>query len=287
MPYSSAYGARIVLLGDSITQMSFSSGGFGAHLSDVYQRRADVFNRGFSGYNTLWILELLQTEEGRREIFGPPDDSKTDIPSGAVRLVTIFLGANDASDSKLNARQHISVRDYRANLKKIVQIARTSCPHAKFIMVGPPPIHHEARLKYQVDRYGKEKASGLLERTLSLSGEYSKACGEVASEMKLPFFDVWKEMQEASPEPKWHEYLSDGLHLSRSGNEFVGKRLEKIIAEKVPEISVTPCKETGLYGNSSSKCDDIPHAGPWHDAITDPDNYQSLFSPKKQKTCGA
>ena len=40
---------QIILLGDSITQLSFSQSGFGCHLSNIYQRRADVLNRGYAG----------------------------------------------------------------------------------------------------------------------------------------------------------------------------------------------------------------------------------------------
>lgn len=45
---------QIVLFGDSITQRSFSVGGWGARLSHHYMRKADVLNRGFSGYNSAW-----------------------------------------------------------------------------------------------------------------------------------------------------------------------------------------------------------------------------------------
>ena len=48
---------KIVLFGDSITQLSFSAKdrGFGCYISDAFQRRADVLNRGYSGYNTDWV----------------------------------------------------------------------------------------------------------------------------------------------------------------------------------------------------------------------------------------
>ena len=51
---------KILLLGDSITQQSFSltTSGWGAGLADWYQRSADVMlliEDGFSGYNSRWI----------------------------------------------------------------------------------------------------------------------------------------------------------------------------------------------------------------------------------------
>ena len=71
------------LFGDSLTQKSFSVGGWGARLANSYQRKADVLNRGYNGYNSRWALYLLQ------KAF--PDQAP--VPS----LVTVFFGANDAA----------------------------------------------------------------------------------------------------------------------------------------------------------------------------------------------
>ena len=50
---------RLVLFGDSITQWSFSDAGWGAKLAHWYARKADVINRGLSGYNTVWAALAL------------------------------------------------------------------------------------------------------------------------------------------------------------------------------------------------------------------------------------
>ncbi len=73
----------IILFGDSITQQGFSSG-WVSLLSNAYTRRADVFNRGFSGYNTRHAVDLLPT------VFGKEMNPNT-------LFVTVFFGANDAS----------------------------------------------------------------------------------------------------------------------------------------------------------------------------------------------
>jgi hypothetical protein len=55
---------------------------FGPALQHAYFRRADVINRGFGGYNTEWLLPVLE-----RQI----------IPSVFnVVLWIILIGANDA-----------------------------------------------------------------------------------------------------------------------------------------------------------------------------------------------
>ncbi|CAN0465067.1 unnamed protein product [Hapterophycus canaliculatus] len=53
-------------------------------LAHWWERRFDVVNRGFSGYNTRWLMPLVE------KIFVPDRDG-----NAPVKLVTIFLGAND------------------------------------------------------------------------------------------------------------------------------------------------------------------------------------------------
>ena len=271
---------KIVLLGDSITQLSFSAtlSGFGAHLADVYQRRADVLNRGFSGYNTDWIIEYLSTSIGQEHIFGASENDRN-----SVRLMTIFFGANDASDKVLNERHHVPLERYKKNLESIHSMAKKSCPNAKFIILSPPPVHHKSRLKYQVDRY-KEKATGKLERTLELSGSYANAAKEVAEHLNVPFLNVWQKMQDASND--WGTFLSDGLHLSKEGNLFVGENIVSLIQTNYPDLIVAPCPFTNHYGNSSSKCAALENFAPFHDEIDhkDPkDAFCNENSRKKQK----
>jgi len=55
------YQDTIVLFGDSLTQMSWNPelGGIGARVADLYARKLDVLNRGYSGYNTDWALPVF------------------------------------------------------------------------------------------------------------------------------------------------------------------------------------------------------------------------------------
>lgn len=280
--------SKIILLGDSITQQAHSAelSGWGTHLADVYQRRADVYNRGFSGYNTEWILKLLETEEGQQDIFGLANvlceedrkrkkdsnrvKSESIVRSSDVSLITVFFGANDASDDKLNPRHHVPLETFKLNLEKIVRLCHKNFGmETKIILITPPPVDHKMRLQYQIDRYGKDNATGKLERTLQLSGLYAEAVVQVANELNLAHLNLWKEMQAARSD--WEKFLSDGLHLSREGNIFVGKRLQQIIKDSFNDISVTACPHTGFYGNSGSKggqgLGKVGGVGPWHDQI--------------------
>lgn len=186
----------------------------------------------------------------------------TSFKNEKVSLLTVFFGANDASDSKLNPRHHVSIQQYKANLKFIANKAQLHCPNAKIIILSPPPVHHKGRLNHQIERYGA-KATGKLERNMILSEQYATAAEEVADELNIPNLNLWKEMQKFD---KWNEYFCDGLHFSEKGNAFVGKSLIKVIFEKFPMLKVEPCPFTGYCGNSSSKSE-LKQFAPWHDEI--------------------
>ena len=280
----------ILLLGDSITQLSFSASlsGWGAHIGDVYQRRADVYNRGFSGYNTDWILRYLESDEGFNDVFSlggdrqkNGNDGSTDGEEGHIKLMTIFFGANDASDEKLNPRQHVPLSRFQSNLRQLADLSKKNFGEKiRIIFITPPPVCHAKRLVFQKQRY-KEKATGDLERTLELSGKYAKAVQDVAEELGYPCLNLWEEMQQSSGEEKktegeeslFSKYLNDGLHLSQEGNIFVGQKLVQVINKSYPELCITPCPITGYHGNSASKAgeaitkDASDKVGPWHDEI--------------------
>lgn len=233
---------KIVLLGDSITQMSFQECGWGATLANVYQRRADVLNRGYSGYNTRWIQNVLD-----------------DIERDDVLFTVVFFGANDASLPAHNFRQFVPVDEYRENLKRIAS-GRGKC-----LFVCPPPVVAEKRLEYQKKRYG-DKATGVLERTNENARLYGDACKEVARELGMPCLDSWTLMTNAQGEDRWKDYLDDGLHLSREGNQFLARHLVDLINISFPEFAVKPDPHTGHFGTSGSSSSLAPH-GLWHDRI--------------------
>ena len=96
----------MIFLGDSITQQGGADGGWVSQLAWRYQRRADVLNRGFSGYNTRWTLAAASSLQ-----LGPHGDAA---------LTVLFLGANDAALHSLNPRQHVPLPEYE---RKCVQKA--------------------------------------------------------------------------------------------------------------------------------------------------------------------
>jgi isoamyl acetate esterase len=232
IPPVSMSRTKIVLWGDSLTQIGFE--GWAAQLANRYQRRADIVNRGMSGYNTSWFLLL-------------PEERLDN-----VALCTIWFGANDASLPELNPHHYVSVPDYQANLRLLVEKAKKllkpSSSHQqgnnnlRILIITPPPVHHEQRFTYQKQRYG-DKATGELERTLENSAAYANACQQVAAELKLPCLNLWEKFQ---TDDNWGRFLSDGLHFSSDGHDFVFKCLEEAIQEHFADLAVAPCPHTAI-----------------------------------------
>ncbi|CAL5441102.1 unnamed protein product [Camellia sinensis] len=228
---------EIVIFGDSITEGSFKSGGWGASLADNYSRKADVVLRGYSGYNTRWALFLLH------RLF--PLGSTT--PPVAT---TIFFGANDAALSgRTSERQHVPTEEYKENLKRIVHHLKECSPAMLVVLITPPPIDEEGcfeqarvldgtttmatsrlakTILYPRSLYGK-KAMELPERTNEVTGVYAKQCVELAKELCLPFINLWSKMQETEGWQK--KFLSDGLHLTPEGNAVVHQEVVRVFNE--------------------------------------------------------
>jgi len=261
--------AKIVLWGDSLTQTCFE--GWGAKLANRYQRRADIINRGMSGYNTKWYLQLPNT-----------DRNLEDCSTSNVALCTIWFGANDASLEEWNPHHYVSLEEYSENLQLLVEKAKKVLKNPPILLITAPPVHHGQRFEYQKERYG-DKATGVLERTLENSGKYAEACEKVATKLGLPCLNLWQAMQEEpatttsnnkgddDKDAHWARYLSDGLHFSPAGHDFVFDRLVSKIQQEFPHLHVEPCALTGQACNSGSTCTGLDTFGPYHDQIDSKD----------------
>lgn len=246
--------SKLLLLGDSLTQLSFE--GWGSDLANMFQRRADVLNRGMSGYNTRWYIRYAE-------------DNGVWDEAGNIMLVTIFFGANDAALLERDPAKHVPLTEFKTNVETIVDKAKSAYPDAKILVIAPPPVHREQRLKFQKDRYG-EKATGIPERTSEHTGKYAAVCREVAETKKVPCLDLFTDMRNAegnSDEDDIGRFFWDGLHFSKTGQKFVYNALTKAIQKHFPGLEVRPCPITGQFNNSSSVCDGIANSGPYHDHI--------------------
>ena len=83
----------------------------------------------------------------------------------------------------------------------------------------------------------EETPGGQLERTNEVAGEYAATCEDVARETNTKCLNLWEIMQQARPDGSWTDFLSDGLHLSAAGNQFVGNALVLKIEQEFPKVT--------------------------------------------------
>ena len=164
LSHHSRYGRPVILaFGDSITEHAWdvSIEGWLAKLGDLYIRRADVLNRGFSGYNTRWGVDIVDSV----------------VVKAAPDFVILFFGANDAVE--VGIVQHVPLDEYIDNLHIIIQRIRKSIPNIDILLITPPPID-ENKL---IERNKLHKKAILLDRTNNRTRMYVQASLEVAKQV--------------------------------------------------------------------------------------------------------
>ena len=212
---------QFILFGDSITQGSHRT--LMAELSDLYQRRLDIVNRGFSGYTAPMGLELLPQFFPDKPSSGP-----------RVRLMTVFFGANDAC---LPGRpQHVPLEEYKDALRQIASFQGIRHHGTRLILIAPGPVD-----EYQI-------SDG--QRTASHTAVYAAVCREIATDLDLPILDLWtifmrkagwKEGDpligslEAPKNEALAALLTDGLHFSDMAYAIVYDELKELIHQRLPD----------------------------------------------------
>ncbi|EKM55905.1 uncharacterized protein PHACADRAFT_174060 [Phanerochaete carnosa HHB-10118-sp] len=210
----------IMLLGDSITEMSTAPFGLCQQLTNVYNRKLDIIVRGFSGYNTAWVLPVFE------KVF-PKRTERQKL--ARIQLLTIWFGANDAAFP--GEHQHVPLDTFKANLSKLIWMVKDPesewySPETHIVLITPPPF-----LRVNVPR-------NTLDRNLAGSRTYAEAVKQVAAQESVVVLDIWNLIWEAAgkKEENLTQFLSDGLHLGKEGYKIVYDALIDAIREHYPEI---------------------------------------------------
>ncbi|XP_033733061.1 isoamyl acetate-hydrolyzing esterase 1 homolog [Pecten maximus] len=199
---------KVVLFGDSITQFSFSNDGcWGSMVADLLQRKCDVINRGFSGYNARWCVKMIP------KVF-------EEFTSSDIAMVTIFLGAND-SNLPANSQQHVPADEYKTHLINMVEkLQAYGIPREKVLLITPPACDVEA--------WGKDCQANdrPCHKCNKAAGLYASLCKEAAMESGTACVDLYTEMMNVTD---WQKLLNDGLHLSTQGSTLLFELLKPFI----------------------------------------------------------
>jgi len=268
----------IILFGDSFTQRAFLPGQWGARLAAWHDRTADVIMRGYSGYNSRWLLEVAPT------VFRSPL---------APALVIVQMGTNDSVRSAplrgrapLASRQHISVEEYEQNLTKIVQLIRTVGDGSACVLLMTPAPIDDAKRQHFEDAGPRQDQLW----TNECVQQYVAACVRVGKQVGAPVVNLYEGFFEASP-AQWCRGMSggtaqfvdgvgeealfgtDGMHPCALGGQVIFQLISAAITDHFPHLQPVNCHAWA----QASPPDRLPLDFPDHKMI-DPNDVASSMA---------
>jgi lysophospholipase L1-like esterase len=209
---------KFLLIGDSNVQYGFSQEGCWVNLmSNFLSRKCDVINRGFAGYNTHYLKEML-----------PNILSEFEVDS--VCGVIVLLGSNDSALRYLN-QQELLVK-YKENLEFILDYltAKWGLSKQKIIFVTPPKID-DLKFKSYTTQMGMKQLH--FDARVKL---FADVCLEFAKSNNLKYLDLNKHME--LKQEAYKELLSDGVHFSTAGSEFFFEHLKPLVNDLTKDIRI-------------------------------------------------
>ncbi|MFS7997731.1 putative SGNH hydrolase-type esterase domain, SGNH hydrolase superfamily [Helianthus anomalus] len=198
---------QFVLFGSSIVQLSFAEQGWGAILADIYARKADVFLRGYSGWNSRQAVQVLD------EVF-PKDDAIQ--PS----LVIVYFGGNDSVRPRPDGlSSHVPLSEYVENMRKISIHLKSLSEKTHVIFLTAPPVNEAQVLQ----------VLGVDGRKNELCQKYADACEKLCQEMGIKAINLCNAFKQHD---NWMATcFTDGMHLSPIGSKIVAKEILKVVKE--------------------------------------------------------
>ncbi|KAL9657524.1 hypothetical protein ABK040_000952 [Willaertia magna] len=248
----------LFLIGDSITEFSLTTeNGYHLELLKWYGSKVDIINRGFSGYTTRLILDLISNHFHKLFFLSSLNSTKEEENKEEEQeiLITICLGSNDASTSN----QHVPIDEYKLNLIKIINLLKNNFKEIlknlklTFLLITPPPVNTKMYDSHCLKTFGTK---GFRENETFC--KYAEKVREIVKEEEkennnLYLVDLWKN--------EWtNECYSDGLHLSNVGYQLFFKSLQKTIIDHVPSFDPNKMSFSHFY---------------WRDAI---DQYNNKYN---------
>jgi len=212
----------VVCIGDSQTQLAWCGGGWLQQLAEHNVRKADIINRGFSGYNTRMLLQVLP-------------DLLSSAEWSRAAVVTLMIGSNDASLEKHNPEQAVPLEEFGDNLLRIVSfILSQGVDKDKLVLVSPPPVLPQVWTQHLNSLPGPGGPHpNCKDNQLTL--RFSEECKAVANKLNLIFVDLFSSMTEAAV--SLPSLLSDGLHLGERGHKLLADLLHPLIEKRLIQHS--------------------------------------------------
>ncbi|KUJ23843.1 SGNH hydrolase [Mollisia scopiformis] len=244
---------QVILFGDSLIQHCTDNlDGFVFHsaVQAHCNRRLDVINRGFSGYNTSQCLRILQdvipsTSCTKIDYFVNPTCPAIYFNNPKLISKLILLGSNDACLPGTTG-QTVNLPQYKANLEAIISFPPLRAHNPTILLCTPPPID-EIHITELDLACGWESGT----RTSENTATYAQVVRDIASaaDEKVVLVDLFASLMEnaISMTPDWkaehgilgsvksgmrgwlEKLLPDGLHMS--GEAY--KVFSKLVVEEI------------------------------------------------------
>ncbi|KAL4572381.1 hypothetical protein LXL04_019155 [Taraxacum kok-saghyz] len=205
---------QFVLFGSSIVQLGFYQDGWGSDLAHHYSRKADIFMRGYSGWNSRQALRVVE------QVFPKDDPVK---PS----LVIVYFGGNDSVLPDPNGESsHVPLPEYVENMKKIATHLQSLSEDIRLIFLTAPPVNEE-QMKEDL---------GIVNRKNALCKIYSHACLTLCDEMNIKAIDLFTLIQKRDD---WlTTSFTDGIHFTPVASAVVANEIRQEIfqADWIPSL---------------------------------------------------
>ncbi|KAL7589151.1 hypothetical protein Lser_V15G39399 [Lactuca serriola] len=198
---------QFVLFGSSIVQFGFYQEGWAADLAHYYARKADIFMRGYSGWNSKQARAVVE------QVF-PKDDAVK--PS----LVIVYFGGNDSVlPDPQGLSSHVPLDEYVENMRNIATHLQSLSDTTRLIFLTAPPVNEEQM---------KEDLK-ITNRKNELCKEYSDACLTLCKEMNIKAIDLFTLIQQR---PDWlTTSFIDGIHFTPAASATVASEIRLTISQ--------------------------------------------------------
>lgn len=208
---------KLVTLGDSITRAVRQGVGptetFTVYLGSELRARgyqAQSVNMGIGGEQTNQALVRLEK----------------DVLSQQPTAVTIMYGTNDSYQYKGEPAPRITIDEYRANLKQLIQ--RIKAAGAVPILMTPP-------------RWAKGGKNGVGDDPNIFLEKYVPVCRELAKEEKIPLVDHYQIWTEADSKGiNIAEWTTDLYHPNPAGQRLMADAILPVLLKALSQTDKKP-----------------------------------------------
>jgi lysophospholipase L1-like esterase len=244
---------RVLFLGDSVTFQGYPKMAETLLGQSAFKFNVEVINLSLPGFSSHQGLRLVELEGDRIpadlvliaygwndhwQARGTPDHLKkavvakspvhkaTEILFHRSRLAqgARYVAAKVRSKDEFLGELRVPAERFRDNLEKIGNYwqGRGAAP----ILIALPSTHREEGVPDYLLEQGYARTH---QSVIDLHGEYTEIIRSVSREHAWGLLDLDREVVRLSPYEREAMFMTDGIHLTESGLQWIGKRVAKTI----------------------------------------------------------